>query len=379
MRITLVAVLFLSSSLLCSVFGQPVELHTVPLPVQSPRLLGMSMDDDGDIWLGSTHRVIYRYDPKKGQIEQLRLPYDATTSQCICAGTKVYLLGQAYPRLIVYDRVGRKFAESAYPSPKPDVWYGTEPVDGRHLYLFDRGSVGVIKWDTRADTGKVVPYPYPTLMPSSGRQVPADRAIWCAVWDYTGGQYLPVGIARLDLATDRFDGWFPFPTVEEQARLQPYSDPDATLFYPHTLKGKLVPFDFKERRWCRPIAVPGYGERFGFIGLATAHGGRWYFSLSTYNGTANGCDGKPYHFCNGMLEFDPKTGAFTFPTLEAPAAYYQVSYALSAGGHLFATGNNIRQADGTLDGGRVGDGIFWQTRKPETTPTTRPTTGPDEK
>ena len=50
-------------SLLQTVSGQPVDLHTVRLSIQSPRLLGMSMDDDGSIWLGSTHRVVYRYVP----------------------------------------------------------------------------------------------------------------------------------------------------------------------------------------------------------------------------------------------------------------------------------------------------------------------------
>ncbi len=41
------------------------DLKPVPLPVKAPRLLGMSMDDDGDIWLGSTHRIIYRYTPAR--------------------------------------------------------------------------------------------------------------------------------------------------------------------------------------------------------------------------------------------------------------------------------------------------------------------------
>jgi streptogramin lyase len=74
-----------------------VGLHVVPLPVKSPRLLGMSMDDDGRIWLGSTHRVVYRYDPRTGATDEIKLPYDSSTSQAICVGRKVYLLGQSYP------------------------------------------------------------------------------------------------------------------------------------------------------------------------------------------------------------------------------------------------------------------------------------------
>jgi streptogramin lyase len=341
----------------------PLVLHPVPLPVQSPRLLGMSMDEDGFIWLGSTHRTVYRYDPRAGAVEEVKLPYDSSINQTICVGKKVYLLGQSYPKLMIYDRADKTFREAAYPTAKPDVWYGTEAVDGRHLYLFDRGPAGVIKWDATADAGKVIAYPYKTPMPSLGRYVASDRAVWCGVWDFTGGQYVPLGIARLDTKTDEFTGWFPFPA--EDADRKPFTDPDATLFYPHTLKGKLVPFDFKERRWCKALVVPDFGRRFGFIGGGTAHDGRWYFSLSTYNGTATGCDGKPYHFCNGLLEFDPRTSRFAVPTLEVEGAYFQVAYTLSAGGHLFATGNNIRERDGSLNMGRMGEAIFWQTLRPK--------------
>lgn len=338
-------------------------LHTVPLPVQSPRLLGMSMDEDGFVWLGSTHRIIYRYDPRNGAVEEIRLPYDSSTSQTICVGRKVYLLGQSYPKLMIYDRAAKQFSEAALPTATPDVWYGTAAGEERHLYLFDRGTAGVIKWDVVTDTGKVIAYPYKTPMPTSGHYVASDGAVWCAIWDVAGGQYVPLGIARLDAGTDEFTGWFPFPT--EDADRMPFTDPDSTHFYPDTLKGKLVPFDFKRRRWCQAIDVPEFGRRFGFIGGGTAHGGRWYFSLSTYNGTATGCDGKPYHFCNGLLEFDPNTKRFAFPTLDVEGAYFQVAYTLSAGGHLFATGNNIREMDGSLNMGKTGETIFWQTLSPK--------------
>jgi len=341
--------------------ADPVKLHTVPLPVQSPRLLGMSMDDKGFIWLGSTHRIIYRYDPRTGTAEEIKLPFDSSTSQTFCVGQKVYLLGQSYSKLMIYDRTARKFSEAAFPTAKPDIWYGTDVGDGKHLYLFDRGSVGVIKWDTKTDTGKVIPYPYKTVLPSSGRYLAADGAIWCAVWDNTNALYVPLGVARLDIKKDAFTGWFPFP--KEGADLKPFTDVQATLFYPRTLKGHLVPFDIKEQRWCKSLAVPEYGRRFGFIGLGTIHKGRWYFSISTYNGKETGCDGKPFHFCNGLLEFDPKTGKFAFPTLEVKNAYFQVSYHLSAGGHFFATGNDIREKNGSLNHGKPGTAIFWQTHQ----------------
>jgi hypothetical protein len=339
-----------------------IELHVVPTPVKSYRLLAMSMDADGFVWNGSIHRVVHRYDPRTGTVETIKMPYDSSASNCICSGDKVYILGQSYPKLIIYDRKAKQFRETAYPSAKPDVWYGTEPVDGRHLFLFDRGAAGLIRWDTQTNSGRAVPWPYAAPVPSLGRHEPRDKMVWCYVWDFTGGLYKPVGIARYDPAADKFTGWFPFPPAD--ADLPEYTDPATTFFLPHTLKGKLYPFDFKADRWCRPLAVPRFGELFGFIGLTTPFRGRYYFSLSTYTGGPLGCDGKPYHFCNALLEFDPAERRFAFPTLNAKDAYYQVSYTYSHGDQFFATGSNIREPSGGLDLARAGECVFWQSRPP---------------
>jgi hypothetical protein len=351
------AALLLALPALAAEPGPAIELHVVPTPIKSYRLLGMSMDADGFIWCGSIHRVVHRYDPRTGSVETIKMPYDSSASQCICVDDKVYILGQSYPRLIIYDRKTKRFGEKDHPSSNPDVWYGTEPIEG-HLYLFDRGSAGLIKWDTRTDTGKTIPWPYPTIVPALGKYEPRDKAVWCYVWDFTGGQYKPVGIARFDPAAEKFTGWFPFPAAGVQ--LAEYPDPGSAFFLPDTLKGKLYPFDFKAGRWCKPLTVPRYGELFAFIGLFTPFHDRYYFSLSTYNGGALGCDGKPYHFCNALLEFDPRTRQFAFPTLTAKDAYYQVSYHYAAGGQFFATGSNIRTTDGRLDQARAGECVFWQ-------------------
>src|SRR3954463_2306960 len=61
-----------------------LELHVVPVPVRSYRLLAMSRDADGFIWTGSIHRTIHRYDPRAGTIESIPLPYDSSASSCIC-------------------------------------------------------------------------------------------------------------------------------------------------------------------------------------------------------------------------------------------------------------------------------------------------------
>jgi hypothetical protein len=121
------------------------------------------------------------------------------------------------------------------------------------------------------------------------------------------------------------------------------------------------------------IDVPRFGELFGFIGLSTPFRGKHYYSISTYDGDDLGVDGKPYHFCNALLEFDPQTQRFEFPSLEtgrsieteSPPAYYQVSYTMATSNDFFATGSNIRQENGTLDQSKAGDCAFWQTLVPK--------------
>lgn len=341
--------------------AKTLDLYVVPTPIKSYRLLAMSMDEEGFIWAGAIHKVVHRYDPRTGKVEDFPLPFQATASSCICVGKKVYILGQSYPKLIIYDWAAKKFNEVAYPSAKPNVWYGTEALDGRHIFLFDRGGAGVINWDTQTDSGKVIPWPYKAPFPSFGRYEPQDKAMWCNVWE-AGGQYRPLGIARLDVEKNEFTGFQPFPSDDEG--LKSFTDPATTLFLPYSLKGKVAPFDFKEKRWCKFLDVPQYGKLFGFMGGPVPHKGRYYFSLNTYNGTDTGCDGKPYHFCNAILEFDPQARRFQFPTLEENNAYYQVAYMLSTRGEFFATGSNVLEKDGKLNRDRAGEVAFWQTVKP---------------
>src|SRR5262245_47662959 len=92
-----------------------IEMHVVPVPIQSNRLLGMSNDDDGYLWCGSFLRAVHRYDPRSGQIDTIELPNSRTASACLCAGKKVYILGQKYPRLVIYDRIAGTFREVEYP------------------------------------------------------------------------------------------------------------------------------------------------------------------------------------------------------------------------------------------------------------------------
>jgi hypothetical protein len=42
------------------------------------------------------------------------------------------------------------------------------------------------------------------------------------------------------------------------------------------MKGRSVPFDFKEKRRCQFLDVPQFGKLFGFMGGPTPHKGRHY-------------------------------------------------------------------------------------------------------
>lgn len=340
--------------------GSALTLFAVPLPIYSHRLLSMSMDEEGRIWSGSIHRVIHCYDPMNGRAQTIRMPFDTVAASCLCAGGKVYVLGQRYPKLISYNRTSRQFQEFAYPGKSPNVWYAAQTSDQRYLYLFDRQN-GIIKWDTEDDSCTVIAYPYKTAFPGSGRYEPSEGSIWCYVTNLTNDLYAPIGLARLDVAANRFTDYYPAP--KDDGDLLPFDDPATTLFSVYALRGKLIPFDFKARRFCKFIDVPGYGKDFGFIGGGPTHNGRCYFSLSTYNGTGS-CDGKPHHFLNGFIEFDPVAGAFHMLKLDTGGAYYQIAYMLSARGQFFATGVNILESNGTLNINRKGEVLFWQTAKP---------------
>jgi hypothetical protein len=102
-----------------------------------------------------------------------------------------------------------------------------------------------------------------------------------------------------------------------------------TFFLPWTLKENSVPFDFQ----ARPLVQ--VHRRAAFRGIVRVHlalhafPGKDYFSLSTTTATKPAVDGKPYRFLHALLEFDPATRRFDFPTLNSANAYYQMSYTMA--------------------------------------------------
>src|SRR6185437_818117 len=110
-----------------------MRMYVVHLPIHSYRLLAMAMDRNGDIWFGSIHHVVHRYNPRTGTVETIPLPrttvnYKLWASQSLPMNNKVYFLG-AYPNLIIFNLNQKAFTEKPYPSPKPDMWYGVASPD----------------------------------------------------------------------------------------------------------------------------------------------------------------------------------------------------------------------------------------------------------
>ena len=234
-----------------------IELHVVPIPVKSPRLLGMSMDDDGFIWLGSTHRArlplrpAHRRDRRRSSCRTTRPPARPSAS-----GDKVYLLGQSYPKLIIYDRAAKKFTRSRLPVGRSRTCgTGRRRSTGGTSTCSTAAAPASSSGTRRPTPGRSSRGRTRRSLPSGGRYVAARRR----------GLVLRVGLHRRAVQADRHR-----PPRPEDATRSPASSlprrtttgrsrsptPRPTLFYPHTLKGRLVPFDFKRRRWCKPIDVP---------------------------------------------------------------------------------------------------------------------------
>ncbi|MBI83294.1 MAG: hypothetical protein CMJ81_08875 [Planctomycetaceae bacterium] len=335
--------------------------------LQAYRLLDMDMDQEGQIWVGSTRGRFLRYDPQTRLHRLIQIPGGETSSCSVCVGTKVYVLGQKYPRLRVYDRVAGRWQEYAYPTRGVDFWYATPTRDRRQLVMFNYGDRAVVFWDTETDTGSAVSYSLEGPPPGFGFLAEEGRAMYSVVSEWP---YRLLKLVRLDMSAKRWSQEWAIPHSDDQiARIRPGEPDGEVLWMPHTMEGYLLAFHTGLRRWTDRMKIPGYGENFHFVGFSTRHAGLHYFSVSTFDGV----EGRPHHFLNALLVFDLKTRQFDLLRLPSTGNdYHQVSYTLSAGGRLFCTGTNIRQADGSLVNGGVGDVIFWQSGRSATAKVDRP-------
>jgi len=336
-----------------------VDLKMDPAVVQ--RFLAMSMDDRGYIWMGNSTKTLFRYDPRDGSLKIIPMPASIPVGQFIASvfaiNRKVYLLLEKSPVLAVYDPVKGEFTTRKLPAAEANTWFGTPAGHTPFLYLFDRDVSGLIKWDTRNDSATVISYPYQGPLPSAGVFVVEEDALYCPIWN--GNK-----MVRLNLATSRFDGEYPTPWKDaEPTGVVPLGD---KLYVSDRLNGRLLVFSLASHSWGQAVPIPEYGKVFGFVGGGLAYRDIAYFSLSTYkNPAGDSIDGKPYHFLDRFLAYDPRAGKFSYLQLpRQPNEYPQTAYLLAGSdGHLYFFGQDIYDPKtGVLEREYHGKAIAYQTR-----------------
>jgi hypothetical protein len=335
------------------------DLHIEPSRVQ--RLLAMSMDEEGYIWLGNSTKTLFRYDPRSGAIRVIPLPPSIPVGQflasCLTRNRKVYILLEKSPVLAVYHPQTGEFTSLPLPSAQANTWYGTTAGRTPFLYLFDRDVAGLIEWDTRNDTHAVIKYPYSGPLPSAGVYVQAADALYCPIWN--GNK-----IVKFNLTADRFDGEYPTPWKDAQPTgVVPIGH---ELFVSDRLNGRLLVFDLSSHSWTRAIPIPDYGKVFGFVGGGIAYRGIGYYSLSTYkNEAGDSIDGKPYHFLDRFLAYDPAKQRFGYlQSVHERNEYPQTAYLLvGQDGELYFFGQDIYNPQtGLLEREYHGKAMAYQTR-----------------
>ncbi len=344
-----------------SAFGQRLYLPEMRFGWQrwmTTRPFGPDYDDDGKIWFGSSR--FFCYDPAAGTTEMLDnaplggKPY----STCLCQGDKVYALTQKSPELFVYHRQKKEYSRHALPDPESNIWFGVRAPGDPRLYLYVRNRNKLVVWDSETETGKEIAYP-DAMDLWSGFHVKDDDAIYSFTLEAK-----PCRLVRFDLKKQKFDAVIPGaePGLEITG-VNPIGD---HLYCSDRFTGRIFPFDFVKRAWGEPIPVPGHHKVFSFIGMGTTFRGLALYCLSTYKGTMKwdfdknkylstgdeniGLDGRPHHFINKYLVFDPSSGEFGF--LEAPETkgkrYPLICYSVVCRDRLIISGYDLGNIDGSL-------------------------------
>jgi len=322
------------------------------------RPFAQDYDDKGKIWFGSSK--FFRYDPvlqKTDILDNAPLggkPY----STCLCQGDKVYVLTQKSPELFVYHQDRGQYTKHLLPDEESNIWYGVRVPGDPRLYLYVRNRNKLVVWDCDLEKGREIPYPE-SLDLWSGFYIKNDEALYSFTLDAK-----PCRLVRFDLKSQRFDAIIPGPEPGlEITGVNPVGD---HVYCADRFTGRIFPFDMQKRTWGAPVHVPGFKKVFSFIGMGTSFRGLACYCLSTYKGTMKwdfnknkylstgdenvGIDGKPHHFINKYLVFDPASGDSGF--LEAPATegkrYPLICYSIVCDGRLIVSGYDLGDVDRNL-------------------------------
>ncbi|MBI3920361.1 MAG: hypothetical protein HY318_02995, partial [Armatimonadetes bacterium] len=244
-------------------------------------------------------------------------------------GHEVHLCCPSLPRLWVYESDTKQVKQYDFPHANPEVYGGFAAKGSPWIYFYDTRAPGILKWNATSHSGTFHPCPYTlsgTLYMTflGGKR----KEIWGST--YTGND-----LVRFDLRVDQWTGQWKCPL--EKATPTPADEVFGdTLYLSDHLNGRLVPFNAKTGKWGEPIALPGYGEWFGYVSGGWVHRGLIYCCHSTWVGGNDSIDGKPHHFLGTWTVFDPKTGKLSrldFPVQGSED--FMSDYAATVKGQLY--------------------------------------------
>jgi hypothetical protein len=337
---------------------------------------------DGSLWFwgGASARCLLRYDPATGKTEVHPLPRSANGEHKLASHLyllvkrgKVYMVDLRDPcsHVAIYDVNQRRLSFAPLLSGRPEgkmgIVTGNAPKTGPYLYYFIGADAaetsanhnGLIRWDTRTARGKFIAYPYDGPDPIFGVESSDGASIWSPIWNGNA-------LARFDVRSSQWNGYWKTPFEKET---QPTSA--GTLgnrFYCVDLfRPRLLPFATKTKKWLPPIFVPGHGQIFGVLGGGWIYQDKIFCSMATLKGYIPhggpiGVDGKPWHFLDRHLCYDPNTETFTHQVLKGTETeYWMNSVSVLQGQHMYFVAINLRQPDNTIDQFGRGEVAIFQT------------------
>lgn len=307
------------SSLATSTLRLP-KLYRVPLGFQSGRLHEMDPSyEDGCLWFwGRGGPEVICYDPATGQAERIEIPAPDAASAALLKlhfhplskNGKLHLtdLRQPTDRLPVYDIASRRTSFHRLPQG-----VGRLPVMlqngivsrvSPNVYLFVADPPGLIIWDSARQEGEFTRYPAEAQGPWGGVESQDGGTLWIPNpndWALT----------RFDVRQRKWNGYWKSPFGKD-------SQPSAVgilgdVFYgPDLDEGRMLRFDTRREKWLRAVTVPGRGQVYGVLGGGAVYRGALYACLSTYRsytppGGPVGVDGKPYHFLDRYVCYEPRS------------------------------------------------------------------------
>ena len=281
------------------------DIGTAPGRMHEP-----TAGSDGNIWTSPLDGNLWQYDTRKGttQIHNLQQltgrPWKGLHLWPVTHKSQIYLCTPSLAEFHVWNRKNNRVTVHKFPHKQPAVYGGFSVPDWPHLYFYDTRHASVLKWDPVTQTGQHFPCPYELSGTLYMTFIDQPRH------EFWGSTYTGNDIVRFDIRRDAWTGHYRCPLAD--ARPTPGGKVFGNmLFASDHLNGRIIPLNADTGVWDRPIAVPGYGDWFGYLSGGWHFRGKLYMCHSTWQGGTKSLDGKPHHFLGSWTVFDPRTREFS--------------------------------------------------------------------